>query len=394
MRKIIIVVSILLFVSFRGIQAVGRDGEILIISSYSPDIMRIQEFVTSFSNRLKKDSLDYSFFIESMNIGRVSEIDKWTSKLNSILKKYENHKIKAIILIGQEAWSASISGGQFPKDIPILSVNASINGLLLTDIKKDSYGNWDPQSVNMKDLAPKKHNLYGGCLYDFSIHSNIELIRSLFPNVSNIAFISDNTYGGISLKAFMKASEENYPDLTFIYIDARDGESRAVEAVKKLSSETSAILLSTWRVDGNDRHMMHNSLDKILQQNKTIPVISLSGTGIGTTAIGGYIPKYSENGTEIAEQIIKLYAFNDTSKINFSLLKNYYRFNEEIMENYGEMDYKLPKGAMIYFSTDEKVQKYKDYISIIVIVTLFIFIAFVLTILLLRKNILLMRISS
>lgn len=387
MRNIII--YILLFVPFSGVQAAYRNGEILIISSYSPDTRRIQEFVTNFSDRLKNDSLDYSFFIESMNIGSVSEIDKWTAKLNSILKKYEDHKIKAIILIGQEAWSASISGGQLPKGTPVFSVNASINGLLLTDIKRDSDGNLNPKSVNMKALAIEKHKLHGGCLYDFNIHSNIELIRNLFPNVSNVVFVSDNTYGGISLKAFMKDSEDNYPDLTFTYIDARDGESRAIDAVKKLSSKTSAIILATWRVDGNDRHMMHNSLDNILKYNKAIPVISLSGIGIGTTAIGGYIPKYSENGTEIAEQIINIYALKDTLKVNFRLLENYYRFNEEIMENYGVLDYKLPKGSTIYFSTEEKVQKYKGYINIIVVVTLIIFIAFVLTILLLRRNIVL-----
>ena len=51
-----------------------------------------------------------------------------------------------------------------------------------------------------------------------------ELIRTLYPEVENLAFISDNTYGGISLQALVREEMENYPDLNLVLVDSRDGD--------------------------------------------------------------------------------------------------------------------------------------------------------------------------
>ena len=45
-------------------------------------------------------------------------------------------------------------------------------------------------------MVDSLHNV-GGLLNKYDVRRNIELIRSLYPEVENIAFISDNTYGGI-----------------------------------------------------------------------------------------------------------------------------------------------------------------------------------------------------
>ena len=49
----------------------------------------------------------------------------------------------------------------------------------------------------------------------------IDLIRSLYPQVENIALVTDNTYGGISLQALVRAEWENYPDLNLVLVDRR-----------------------------------------------------------------------------------------------------------------------------------------------------------------------------
>ena len=44
----------------------------------------------------------------------------------------------------------------------------------------------------------------GGMLNRYDIRRNVELIRSLYPQVENIALVTDNTYGGISLQALVR----------------------------------------------------------------------------------------------------------------------------------------------------------------------------------------------
>ncbi len=44
---------------------------------------------------------------------------------------------------------------------------------------------------------------------------------SFYPLTRNIAFISDNTYGGISLQALVKKEFKNFPNLNLILLDGR-----------------------------------------------------------------------------------------------------------------------------------------------------------------------------
>ena len=388
MRYVIIFLYVLLLAPFSHAQT-EKKGQILVVTSYNPDTKRVEELIANLTNKLNENGFEHSLLVESLNISSISNCAMWSSKLNLILERYRKTKLVAIVLVGQELWSASISGGVMLEGIPVFVVNASRNGVILTDFATDSDDNSVNESVNMEELAVKKHNQFGGRLYNYDVDSNIKLIQRLFPSVHEIAFFSDNTYGGVSLKAFMEASEGRYPDLTFKYIDAKFGETKAISSVKELSSETSAILLGTWRVDGKNRHMMHNSLVDILSHNKLVPVVSLTGVGIGEAAIGGYIPKYAENGSEIARRIVNLYVHRDTSKIKFTLLDNHYKFNKELLLKYNIEDHWLPQDALIYSSVDNKLQKYKYYIRIIIGIICFLFIVLIFIILILRRNIML-----
>ena len=40
-----------------------------------------------------------------------------------------------------------------------------------------------------------------GFVYEYDVEANINLIKHLYPNTKNIAFVSDNSYGGVSLQA-------------------------------------------------------------------------------------------------------------------------------------------------------------------------------------------------
>lgn len=46
-------------------------------------------------------------------------------------------------------------------------------------------------------------------------------MRRFYPDMRRVAFISDNTYGGLSMQALVKKEMEKYPDLETIWLDGR-----------------------------------------------------------------------------------------------------------------------------------------------------------------------------
>ena len=112
---------------------------------------------------------------------------------------------------------------------------ASENGVMLP-APPDSLQTWRPRAIDYRVMCDSL-NRVGGMLNRYDIRRNIDLIRSLYPQVENIALVTDNTYGGISLQALVRAEWENYPDLNLVLVDSRVKDHRtgvqtsAVESV-------------------------------------------------------------------------------------------------------------------------------------------------------------------
>lgn len=193
----------------------------------------------------------------------------------------------------------------------------------------------------------------------------IDLIRSLYPQVENIALVTDNTYGGISLQALVRAEWENYPDLNLVLVDSREGEETAFRTYATLPPR-SAVMLGTWRVGSDGEYFMQRSLNDLVQNNPRVPVFSVTGTGIGDTAIGGYVPKY-ENGAEIiANQIRKYYDTDDIEDAHFHTSKSLYLFDSRKLKEWKIAEYALPKGSVIEDTMAAKLSKYSHYIELLV----------------------------
>ena len=94
---------------------------------------------------------------------------------------------------------------------------ASENGVMLP-APPDSLQTWRPRAIDYRVMCDSL-NRVGGMLNRYDIRRNIDLIRSLYPQVENIALVTDNTYGGISLQALVRAEWENYPDLNLVLVD-------------------------------------------------------------------------------------------------------------------------------------------------------------------------------
>ena len=240
---------------------------------------------------------------------------------------------------------------------------ASENGVMLP-APPDSLQTWRPRAIDYRAMCDSL-NWVGGMLNRYDIRRNIDLIRSLYPQVENIALVTDNTYGGISLQALVRAEWENYPDLNLVLVDSREGEETAFRTYATLPPR-SAVMLGTWRVGSDGEFFMQRSLKDLVQNNPRVPVFSVTGTGIGDTAIGGYVPEY-ENGAEvIANQIRKYYDTDDIEDAHFHTSKSLYLFDSRKLKEWKIAEYALPKGSVIEDTMAAKLSKYSHYIELLV----------------------------
>lgn len=360
MKKIFL---IYIFAIFLGVGLCGaKDGKekdvILIISSYNPDTKRMSSFINDFEDHITKTKHDYQVLIEDMACKSIQDSLEWKQTLITTLDRYKNNKIKGVILLGQEAFATYISLDYYPKDVPFFACFASENGIDMFSSQAEKL------PINMPEKSVLK-GAGGGFLNRYNVENNIELILNLFPDTKNIAFVSDNTYGGISLKAHVKSSMSNYPDLNLINIDSRCmSQGQAQNMIANLPKHT-ALLIGTWRVDKDGMYMMSNALSTLTSLNPDLPIFSLTGSGIGSIAIGGYIPKYKTSGQEVAGQINNYY---NGKRIEFKIGDNEYRFDRDMLTRFSLRESHLPKDSIITDNAATIIATYRNYIIIAILV--------------------------
>lgn len=302
-------------------QAPQERESILIISSYNPDTRRMSGFIAEFERNIMASGIPCDIYVETLECKSINDAPIWMSQTENMISRYENKGLRAIVLLGQEAWASFVSLGHIPKDVMCFCCYVSSNGIVLPP-PEDSLGMWLPPSINYMNMTDSLNNV-GGMLNKYDVRRNIELVRSLFPEAENIAFISDNTYGGISLQALVREEMKNYPDMNLVLVDSREGDDAMHETYASLSHRSAAIL-GTWRVGRDGEYLMQRSLNDLVQLNPRIPVFSISQIGIGDVAVGGYVPKYENAASVIASQIKKYYASGKIDGTHFRLTDGQY----------------------------------------------------------------------
>ncbi len=341
----------------------GRES-ILIISSYNPDTRRMSSFITDFEQRVVASGVPCDIYVETLECKGIADAPQWMSQIDNLITRYENRQLRAVVLLGQEAWASFVSLGRIPEGVMCFSCFASENGVMLP-APPDSLQTWKPRMVDYQGMSDSL-NMVGGMLNRYDIRRNIDLIRTFYPQVENIAVVTDNTYGGISLQALVREEWKDYPDLNLVLVDSRDGEDAAFQTYASLPPR-SAVMLGTWRVGSDGEYFMQRSLNDLVQGNPRIPVFSVTRTGIGDVAIGGYVPQY-ENGAEIiAAQIKDYYDTGKLDKAHFHTSKNLYLFDSRKLKEWKIAEYALPKGSVIEDTMAAKLSKYSHYIELLVL---------------------------
>ena len=332
---------------------------ILIVSSYNPDTRRMARFITEFEQQILALGIPCDICIETLECKGIADAALWMSLIDNMITRYESRSLRAVVLLGQEAWASFVSLGRIPEGVMCFCGFVSSNGVMLPP-PPDSLQTWKPRSVEYQGMTDSLKTV-GGMLNRYNIRRNVELIRSLYPQVENIALVTDNTYGGISLQALVREEWKRYPDLNLILVDSRQGEEAVHEAYASLPPR-SAVMLGTWRVGCDGEYLMQRSLIELVQSNPRIPVFSITRTCIGDVAIGGYVPEYESGAPLIATQIKKYYDTGRIDDVHFHTSKNVYLFDSRKLKEYA-----LPKGSVVEDTIAAKLSKYSHYIELLML---------------------------
>ena len=291
------------------VLAVSKDKKpILIICSYNPAAHQTSVTISDYMDEYSKLGGQRDIVIENMNCKSFSEAPLWSAMMTQILAKYQGEKHPAqIILLGQEAWAAYLSQrDEMQVKVPVMCSLASSNVVILPKDTVENLDCWMPESVDIFEDHLDIPELESGFINQYNIEGNISMIQAFYPKTKHIAFISDNTYGGVTMQALVRKEMKKFPDLDLILMDGRRHSIYTIVEELRQLPENTVILVGTWRVDMNEGYFMRNATYAMMEATPTIPAFTPSSVSLGYWAIGGVLPDYRKVGGEMAMESVRM----------------------------------------------------------------------------------------
>lgn len=369
LRNLILILALIL--SFSNTISAIESGEetILIVSSYNPDTYAVSENLKTFMAELRSKDVNVRVSVENMNCNNLPEAREWKQRLADILSKYRGLDRPALVIfLGQEAWSAYLSQTNPEyKSLPSMCAMVSRNTVILPSDSVD-VRTWLPESKDIRNDF-NDFNIVGGIVYEYKIRENIELMKKLYPDINSIMFLTDNTFGGVSLQAWIRSKEYKYPDYKFGYLDGRSLTFKDVALEIANIPENTALFCGTWRVDSSNDYVIGSTTHVLREANPELPVVTMSSVGLGHWAIGGLIPAYHNLGAELADACI---AYLDSgrvqSKKDINIVDVRYVFDSRRLDSLNIDRSILPKDAEFINSPVSPLKEYESIIWWVVVV--------------------------
>lgn len=306
------------------VSAVSTDKKpILIICSYNPAAHQTTVTISDYMDEYTRQGGKRDIIIENMNCKSFSESPLWSDMMTQILAKYQGEKLPGqIILLGQEAWAAYLSHrDSMLVKVPVMCSLASSNIVMLPEDSVQGLDSWMPESVDIFDDHLDIPELKSGFINKYNIEDNIRMIRTFYPKTEHIAFISDNTYGGVTMQALVrKEMKEKFPDLDLVLLDGRRHSIYTIVEELRQLPENTVIMVGTWRVDMNEGYFMRNATYAMMEAAPAIPAFTPSSVSLGYWAIGGVLPDYRKLGREMAVESIRMDEQPEDAKRHLSVV--------------------------------------------------------------------------
>jgi len=361
---------IALFCCLLPVFSITGEHPVLIISSYNPDAGRTSGNISDFMEEFQRLGGTNTIALENMNCKSFSESPLWERRMVELLSKYQGDNSPALtVLIGQEAWAAYLS---LPDSIrgntPVVSALSSRNAILLPGDTVD-LKTWMPESVDFFTDFPSSP-IKAGFVYEYDVEANINMIKQMYPGTKNIAFVSDNSYGGVAMQAYVVKEMQKFPELNLILLDGRVHTIYTICDRLHELPENTAILMGTWRVDMNDGYFMRNATYAMMEAAPTLPTFSLSSVGLGYWAVAGVVPAYRALGKEMARQSYRLLTTSQDSETHMEIIPNETILDGKLVKEKKLNIAGLPEPVKMLNVTPSFYEQYKYHIWFVGVVLL------------------------
>lgn len=350
--------------------SITGEHPVLIISSYNPDAGRTSGNISDFMEEFQRLGGTNTIALENMNCKSFSESPLWERRMAELLAKYQGDKSPAlIVLIGQEAWAAYLSlEDSICGNTPVVSALSSRNAILLPGDTVD-LKTWMPESVDFFTDFPSSP-IKAGFVYEYDVEANINMIKQMYPGTKNIAFVSDNSYGGVAMQAYVVKEMQKFPELNLILLDGRVNTIYTICDRLHELPENTAILMGTWRVDMNDGYFMRNATYAMMEAAPTLPTFSLSSVGLGYWAVAGVVPAYRALGKEMARQSYRLLTTSRDSETHMEIIPNETILDGKLVKEKKLNIAGLPEPVKMLNVTPSFYEQYKYHIWFVGVVLL------------------------
>lgn len=366
---------VFLFFLFFIIKTSFSNDKVLIISSYGSDYQWSNSIVEGITQKVGEFYPGIEFNVEFLSSEFIEDTGMWGEKMDVLLRNYQKKKLRAIILISDEAWMAYRDADlKHLEDIPLILCAVKPHSITT----RDFVANMD--SLSLSHFTPtqdvmKKYNATG-VLREMNVPGYLSLAENLIKGMDRFVFITDNRFYGVYTRLLLlQEAGKRYPDIPVECIDARFVQTDSL--LKRLPHipSTAGVILTSWLTG---EHGFEYSKDYIYSQmeNKlTTPIFITNNIGLEKEYfVGGYFNEASFWGDETANLLIEIIRQKPARDIEPLVLHDdQCHIAWKIFEHYQLGFNKLPAKTGFYNQPEPFFVAYKYYI-IGVVVALFIFI--------------------
>ena len=343
MKKFQTIIFLLVFINYFlliqttsvfALNSEEKKIEILFISSFESNFISIEDQLNGIKKELNNNA---HILIEYMNSKTFNSVENEETFYNLLKYSLENYdKIDAVIAGDDDATEFCIKyRDDLFKDIPI-----SFLGV---------------QDFDRLNRA-LECELVSGVSEVESIKANIELIKTLHPNVDTITFI--DTYGILTCEEIVA----DYPDINFQWILTEDKTLSEVQSIlSNLSSNNAVIQLYIKKfkdIDTLDR----NTINKTIAESCVAsPIYSILNYDVGQGSIGGKVINHFIQGQKAASIALNLLNGYDAKELFIADDEtNQYFFDYKSLKKFNIKTSDLPEGSVVINHPKELIKEYKN----------------------------------
>lgn len=371
-RKVVILTLLALAALPLCAQKNRTGGQVVIVSSYNPDVNRVSENIYAFSSVLMNSGLDIEVVVEDMACQNLPECFEWKDRLWGLLSKYyENGKSPAaILLLGTEASSAFFSLNKPEvKKTPVLMSMRGRSMIKLPNKNDIDLRTWLPRSYDLIDDF-SDYNIVGGMLFDYDIETNLDLIKFFYPSCRSLVFLSDNSWGGLTMKSEFVTVMKKHPEYDVDYIDGRDMTFIEVnDSLAKIPTDK-ALIVGTWRIDRTNRFVVKNTTYTFAKNSPGLPMFSPSAIGLGYWCLANYGPDFRCTGGDVAKQLVEYLKTGKGQQPQ--LLENKYTIDYEKLNELRLTAEGFPYKYELLHGPIDPWEEYSDIIIWVIVIVVFL----------------------